>query len=212
VKLLLHWRSSKEDYNKLMLEKLENELRFLKTQLNPHFLFNTLNNLYYLTLEKSDLAPKAVLQLSEILDYVLHTAKDNFVPIEQEWRQLENYIQLESLHYQGRISVETTLTGATPHHFMPPMVLMTLLENAFKHGVGNSKGKSWIKLKVECGINEILISLHNLIGERRTIHGGIGLSNLRGQLDMLYPGRYQIIIDNQNQQEFFISLRLKTNS
>lgn len=99
IKMLLHWRQSREDYQKLMREKIESELKFLKAQLNPHFLFNTLNNLYYLSSQKSDKAPQAILQLSEILDYLLVSGKAIFVPLAEELKQVDNYIALEHLRY-----------------------------------------------------------------------------------------------------------------
>ncbi len=107
IKMLLHWRGSKEEYQKLMRDKVEAELKFLKVQLNPHFLFNTLNNLYYLTTEKSDKAPQAILQLSEMLDYVMHSSKSVFVPLEKELKQVENYIALELLRYEDRVQITT---------------------------------------------------------------------------------------------------------
>lgn len=211
IKLLLHWRSSREDYNRLMLEKMEGELRFLKTQLNPHFLFNTLNNLYYLTLEKSDLAPKAVLQLSEMLDYVLHSVEDKFVSIDQEWHQLNNYIELESLRYQDRLSVEARLTGNVQGHVIPPMLLITLMENAFKHGVASAKGTSWIKVEVECMADQISVLLRNYVGQQKATAKGIGLKNLRAQLDLLYHDNYELITNDTNSQEFLVTLMLKRN-
>ncbi len=208
IKLLLYWRSSKEDYNKLMLEKVGNELRFLKTQLNPHFLFNTLNNLYYLTIEKSDLAPKAVLQLSEILDYVLYRTRDNLVPLEREWHQLQNYIQLESLHYQDRVVVDAVLEGNTEGYSIPPMGLITLMENAFKHGVASSRSKSWINVLVQCGDKMIYVSVRNSVGEQKPAQGGIGLENLRKQLDLLYSGKYELTTEVIGTKEFQVTLRL----
>jgi LytS/YehU family sensor histidine kinase len=94
-----------------MRDKIETELRFLKVQLNPHFLFNTLNNLYYLTTEKSNRAPQAILQLSEILDYVLHQGKAILVPLENELKQVDNYIALELLRYEDRIQIDKTIEG-----------------------------------------------------------------------------------------------------
>ena len=127
IKLMLHWRQSKEDYQKLMLDKVEAELRFLKVQLNPHFLFNTLNNLYYLASEKSDKAPQAILQLSEILDYVLNSSKAVFVPLEKELKQVDNYIALELLRYEDRVQIDKKIEGNIADHQIGPMMLITLI-------------------------------------------------------------------------------------
>lgn len=122
IKMLLHWRKSKEDYQKLMRDKVEAELKFLKVQLNPHFLFNTLNNLYYLTTEKSEKAPQAILQLSEMLDYVMHSSKSVFVPLEKELKQVANYIALELLRYEDRVRVDTAMAGQPEGKMIGPMI------------------------------------------------------------------------------------------
>jgi sensor histidine kinase YesM len=207
IKLLMHWRKSREDYQKLMREKTETELRFLKTQLNPHFLFNTLNNLYYLTTEKSDQAPKAILSLSEILDYVLNASKRVFVPLEQEWKQAENYIALEMLRYQDRVLIEKTLAGKIDDHTICPMILLTLLENAFKHGVMPATGKSRIQLNVESSVDSIKIHISNSVVESTRETKGIGLQNLKSQLQHLYGDSYYLDIQS-NEKEFNLTLQL----
>ena len=209
IKMLLHWRKSKEDYQKLMRDKVETELKFLKVQLNPHFLFNTLNNLYYLTTEKSEKAPQAILQLSEMLDYVMHSSKSVFVPLEKELKQVENYIALELLRYEDRIQVETNVIGQTEGHTIGPMILITLIENAFKHGVMKSTGHSWIKMNVECDKDGINVGISN--GWRNKESGnGIGLQNLRSQLDHLYAERYNLQIEMDRPEQFSVNLVLKS--
>ncbi len=208
IKMLLHWRQSREAYQKLMLDKVEAELNFLKAQLNPHFLFNTLNNLYYLASEKSDKAPKAILQLSEILDYVMHSGKLMFVPLEAEIKQVENYIALELLRYEDRVEVTTKCTGDFNKHTIGPMILITLIENAFKHGVMQTAGKSWIQLEV-CENEAVLaISISNSVSN--AVPGnGIGLKNLRSQLDHLYKNQHTITITH-SEKEFSVKLTLNS--
>lgn len=207
IKMLLHWRSSKEAYQKLMRDKVETELKFLKTQLNPHFLFNTLNNLYYLTTEKSDKAPQAVMALSEILDYVMHSGKQVFVPLRSELKQVENYIALELLRYEDRTDVKTSFSGAIDRHQIGPMILMTLIENAFKHGVMNVSGKSWIDFNVQAEEAGIHITIRNSY-QKSSLGNGIGLNNLKSQLDYLYQNNYHLKIDQSIQQEYSIELTL----
>jgi sensor histidine kinase YesM len=210
IKMLLYWRTSREDYQKLMHDKVEAELKFLKVQLNPHFLFNTLNNLYYLTTEKSDRAPQAILQLSGMLDYVMHSSKSIFVPLEDELKQVENYIALELLRYEDRVNVETIVTGPTENHTIGPMILITLIENAFKHGVMKSTGQSWIKLMVDCTDAGINVEIRN--GYRNKVQGnGIGLENLKNQLDHLYPEKYDFKIKASEPEEFSINMFLSTS-
>jgi LytS/YehU family sensor histidine kinase len=209
IKMLLHWKQSKVDYQKLMRDKIETELRFLKVQLNPHFLFNTLNNLYYLTTEKSNRAPQAILQLSEILDYVLHQGKAILVPLENELKQVDNYIALELLRYEDRIQIDKTIEGNINEKQIGPMMLITLIENSFKHGVMKTAGKAWIKMSVDCSTQATTIQISNS-GRSAKQGTGIGLSNLRSQLDHLYPEKYSLQIDNDMPDQF--SVRLVLNS
>jgi len=189
IKMMLHWRQSKEDYQRLMREKVETELRFLKTQLNPHFLFNTLNNLYYLSTEKSDQTPRAILALSEILDYVLHASRSATVAALNECRQVENYVALEKLRYGDRARIVLEWKGSLEQHSVPPMMLMTLMENAFKHGVMPLPAGAWINCRVTGDADTLTIEVEN--SQREAKPGfGIGLQNLRSQLDLLYPNRY----------------------
>jgi LytS/YehU family sensor histidine kinase len=196
IKMMLHWRKSKDDYQALMRDKVEAELKFLKVQLNPHFLFNTLNNLYYLATEKSDKAPQAILQLSEILDYVMHSSKSVFIPLEKELKQVANYIALEMLRYEDRVEIESEVVGSTERIFIGPMILIILIENAFKHGVMRTSGKSWIKMKVKCNVETIEISISN---SWRSIESGngIGLENLKSQLSLLYQGNHTMNITSR---------------
>lgn len=207
IKMLLHWRTSKDDYQKLMRDRVEAELKFLKVQLNPHFLFNTLNNLYYLSTEKSDKAPQAILQLSEMLDYVMHSSKSVFVPLEKELKQVENYIALELLRYEDRVKVTTQFSDDLKEHEIGPMILITLIENAFKHGVMPIVGKAWINLSVAEKENGLFISISNSATITKP-GNGIGLDNLRNQLDHLYKGYYSLEIVNSKADEFSINLLL----
>lgn len=206
IKMLSFWRKSKEDYDGLMRVKIETELKFLKAQLNPHFLFNTLNNLYYLTTEKSDKAPKAILQLSEILDYVMHTGKSIFVPIGKELKQVENYIALEMLRYEDRARVSVRLEGDVSRFEIAPMMILTLIENSFKHGVMPMAANAWIDLKVEAK-ESLVITISNSALESRNGEG-IGLKNLQGQLDHLYKDKYTLQIGDARPGVFSVTLIL----
>jgi len=210
IKMVSHWQHSKKDYQLLMLEKVETELKFLKTQLNPHFLFNTLNNLYYLSTQKSDKAPQAILQLSEILDYVLHSNKSVFVPLENELKQVENYIALELLRYEDRVHVTTQFSGDLNKYEIGPMILITLIENAFKHGVMPIAGKAWINLLVEDKEKGLSISISNSASNTKP-GKGIGLENLRSQLDHLYKGEYSMEVVNSIANAFSVNLILNQN-
>lgn len=206
IKMLLHWRQSREDYQKLMREKIESELKFLKAQLNPHFLFNTLNNLYYLSSQKSDKAPQAILQLSEILDYLLVSGKAIFVPLAEELRQVDNYIALEHLRYQDRVKIAKYISGDLSKVKIAPMILITLIENSFKHGVMPAVETAWMDLSLvvdDQWINIVLRNSHKSINSRV----GVGLDNLLNQLDLIYKDGYEFKI-NRSDLEYEVKLKL----
>lgn len=207
VKMLLHWKKSREDYQKLMREKVETELKFLKTQLNPHFLFNTLNNLYYLATVKSDKAPQAILALSKVLDYVLKEGKSTFVALDRELKHLENYVALELLRYEDRVDLKMEVTGPVEMHSIGPMILITLMENAFKHGVMPVAGKSWIKLSVNCDDTKVIIIINNARKKSSNGHG-IGLENLSNQLEHLYGDKFELLLSTDQANAFGVSLTL----
>jgi sensor histidine kinase YesM len=207
IKMVSFWRQSKNDYQALARERIEMELKFLKVQLNPHFLFNTLNNLYYLTTEKSDKAPQAILQLSEMLDYVMHSSKSVFVPLEEELNQVENYIALELLRYEDRVSITTKFSDDLNTYEIGPMILITLIENAFKHGVMPIAGKAWINFIVQEKEGSLCISISNSASSTKP-GNGIGLENLRSQLHHLYKDGYQLNVENTKSNEFSVNLIL----
>lgn len=207
IKMLLHWRKSREDYQMLMREKVETELKFLKTQLNPHFLFNTLNNLYYLSTVKSDKAPQAILALSDVLDYILKEGKSTFVPLDNELQHLNSYVALELLRYEERVNVKITVTGDTNKHRIGPMILITLMENAFKHGAMPTAGKSWIDMSVHCTDHELCFELRNGSRQKNTGHG-IGLENLKSQLKHLYHENFNLNIKETNDEVFGVKLTI----
>lgn len=207
IKLFKHWIESKERNQKLIKEKAEAELKFLKTQLNPHFLFNTLNNLYFLATEKSEKAPTAILALSEILDYVLHSGKRTLVSLEEELKQVENYIALELLRYQDRVDIKTKIIPNGRAVQLPPMVVISLVENAFKHGVEPNAGKSTIALIVEVKDKQLEIQVINSCGKKGN-ERGIGMDNLRTQLDLLYGSTYSLIIKDHEVDMFSVTLTL----
>lgn len=211
IKLFKHWIESKERNQKLIKEKMEAELKFLKTQLNPHFLFNTLNNLYFLATEKSEKAPTAILALSEILDYVLHSGTRMFVSLDEELKQVENYTALELLRYEDRVDIKTKIIPNGKAGQLPPMVVISLVENAFKHGVSPNAGKTTIELIVEVNSKQLEIRVTNSC-KKKGDHRGIGLDNLRNQLDLLYAETYTLTINDQETDLFTVTLTLPINA
>lgn len=215
IKLVNQYNSNQVEIQQLKSEKIEAELKFLKAQLHPHFLFNTLNNLYSLTLEKSDKASGVVLKLSELLDYVLYECNSELVLLEKEINQMENYIELERLRYGERLKVEFN-THNTPNKLMiPPMLLMTLLENSFKHGVSKTMDNSWIIINLSFHIEKIEFTIQNSINKlspsKPEISGGIGLNNLKNRLNLIYQENYEMEIVEKG-SSFMVDLKLNNQT
>lgn len=192
-------------------EKKSMELKVLKNQLNPHFLFNTLNNLYALTLKKDDKAPEIIAKLSEILDFVLYRCNDDFVCIKKEINLLENYIALEKLRYnENRLDISFT-KEIQKDTKISPLILLTFVENAFKHGVINETEKAVICMNLETKKEQTIFSIENTKPQnettKRSVKSQIGLENVRKQLDLLYPKKHQLVIE-ETQTKFTVKLCL----
>lgn len=175
------------------------ELAALKNQLNPHFLFNTLNNLYALSLKKSDDTPKVIQKLSEILDYILYRCNDDFVPLHKEIELIENYLSLEKIRYANRVIItfEKNITGQEK---IAPLLLLTFVENAFKHGVTNEIDKAKINLKILKNKEQLIFTIENskpITENNARNKESIGLQNIKKQLELLYPRAYNLIIENK---------------
>ena len=190
VKLVNLYNTNQVEIQKLKSEKVEAELKFLKAQLHPHFLFNTLNNLYALTLERSDKAADVVLKLSDLLDYVLYECDAELVPLEKEIKQIDNYVELERLRFGPRLEINYKLGEFPSHLTIPPMSLMTLVENSFKHGVSKSMDNSWIKIDLKADSQSLVFRIKNPKRKLNNQHqkpsgGGIGLVNLQNRLKFI---------------------------
>jgi len=181
----------------LQAEKGEAELALLKSQINPHFFFNTLNNLYGLTVEKSDLAPEVVLKLSDMMRYTIYEGKEDFVPLNDEIDYLQNYIELHKLRYQKSVDIEFhhEINGSFK---IAPLLLIILLENAFKHGVASLTKDAYIHLSLIAEDDYISFSIENNFESTTVEHTkGIGLDNLKKRLNHMYPNHYELIIEER---------------
>lgn len=205
IKILKKWFQDDRRNRQLAQEKLEAEIKFLKSQIHPHFLFNTLNNLYALTLKKSDLAPEMVLKLSALLDYMLYECNADRLPVTKEINLLKDYIALEKLRHGERLNVDFSLTGQTEGVMISPLILFPFVENSFKHGVNNELNNSFIdiKLKIENGLLNLKVinSKNNLAAKTKSkTEEGIGLKNIKRRLDLLYPGH---VLVTEDEKEIF---------
>lgn len=185
-------------------EKIALESSFLKSQINPHFLFNTLNNIYALSMKKSDQTAVIIDRLESLLHYMLYECKADFVPLDNEFIFTSSYIALERLrHKEDQCQVTTQIKGNTNGHKIAPLLLINFLENAFKHGTKTSFGKSWINMDIEITKKELRFKLANSKPQRPANHvvseytGGIGLKNVKRRLEILYPRKHQLQIHNE---------------
>ncbi|MXV52899.1 histidine kinase [Pedobacter sp. HMF7647] len=170
---------------------MEAELNFLKSQVHPHFLFNTLNNLYSLTLQQSPQSPGVVLGLSEILRYMLYECNSETIALSKDVQILESYIALEKIRYEDRIDITFSITGDLRNNQIAPLLLMPLVENAFKHGASEELEEAWINMDLYVKNNQLKFKISNSLPEQLTepanTKGKIGLLNLKKRLDILYP-------------------------
>lgn len=195
-------------------EKLATELKYLKAQLNPHFLFNTLNDLYSYIVTKPDQAPAMVLQLSEILDYTLYKSQNDYVPLLEEIKTIENYIGLERIKFGDRLKLSFTKTIPHPYQPISPLILLSILENAFKHGVTGEIIKPEIKVEIVQQENILKFSVWNTkVSNQIDLNSSlnqnrIGVSNIKRQLDLIYPEIYELHIEETKR---FYKLELTLN-
>jgi len=192
-------------------QKTEVELKALKAQINPHFFFNTLNSIYSMALDKDERLPGTVLQLSDLMRYFLYEAKDNFVPLEKELAVADNYIALQKIRSGEQLSIEIVKQGDVNGQKIAPLLLITFLENAFKHGAKGSSGNTFIKLDIKVEKNKLNLMIENnkgLVDEINTgEHNGLGLENAKRQLELLYPGKHLLNIKDQPDR-FVVALQL----
>ncbi len=173
----------------LRIEKQEAELNYLKSQTNPHFLFNTLNNIYSLARDKSDLAPESILRLSKILRFMLYEAGGNYIAVEQELKIVSDYIALEKLRYDESLRINFNHNVEDMKQAIPPLLLIPLVENAFKHGVSETRGQPFVDIHLSIRNRQLHFIVKNSTetgNNEKTIKENIGLSNLRRQLELLY--------------------------
>jgi len=188
----------------LIQQNKEAELQFLRSQINPHFLFNTLNNIYSLVYEQSPKAPSAMLQLSDLMRYMLYEKKET-VPVSKEWNYIQNFITLQKLRFDYEIQVQLTLEGDTSIHFIPPYLLIPFIENAFKHGDFRNDP---LKVMLAVSGSSLQFTICNRIGhQNKDEAGGIGLDNVKRRLELLYPGRHELETKTEN-GSFTAQLRL----
>ncbi len=191
----------------LETQKLITELAYLKSQVNPHFLFNTLNNIYSLAYKQHPETPDAIMKLSLLMRYMLYESNDPLVSLEKEVEHINNFIDLQKLRLREHSSIKLNVEGNLEGHQIAPMLLMTLVENAFKHGLV-SKNEVGIRMHLAVQDDSLLFStINNTSSHKKREFGGIGLENLRRRLNLLYPGRHELSFE-EKEGTFYATLKI----
>ncbi len=207
------WLEGQRVKKELVNQNLQSELKFLKSQINPHFLFNTLNSLYALTLKKSEIAPEIVLKLSEIMRYMLYECNEKEVPLSKEINYIKNYLELERLRQGKEMVIDFNLTGKPENHLIAPMIFIPFIENAFKHGLNKQLKGGFVIINMTINDDTVVFDIENNISvpiDHKSLannQGGIGLSNVKRRLKLLYPKRHKLII-RENQEKYKVSLTI----
>ncbi len=189
IRHIYNYIKLKQATQQLRIEKQQAELNYLKSQTNPHFLFNTLNNIYSLARYKSDLAPESILRLSKILRYMLYETGGDYIAIEQELKIMNDYIALEKLRYDDSLHVNLNYDIEDMKQALPPLLLIPLVENAFKHGVSETRDQPFVDIHLSVNKRQLLFVVKNsseVFPEEGNVKENIGLSNLRRQLELLF--------------------------
>ena len=188
LKLLRLRQQSEVRERRLIEEKLQSELHFLRAQTNPHFLFNTLNNLYHLARKRSEDTPEAILKLSGLLRFMLYECGSDRIPLRQEVQVIRDYLELERLRYDERLQLQFEVELDNERAPIAPLLLLPLVENAFKHGASESTGRPEISMTLRERGGRFTFSVRNTVdGQSAPASDGIGLRNVRRQLELLYP-------------------------
>lgn len=215
IKLFKLWIEKQQAVQEVTKEKLEAELKMLKSQIHPHFLFNTLNNIYGVTIRTSDKASDMILKLSSILDYLLYESDAAEVSLEKELHVIQEYIALEKVRYGDRLKVEFEIDGIIADKKIAPMLMIPFVENCFKHGAGKTRENAWIKIRVDVDKENLRIFIANstkpgLQNEQQSTGKGLGLQNVKKRLEYIYNDRYKLDIQDKV-EGFVVEMRIELN-
>lgn len=190
-----NWYEQRQHMQELMQENTTAELELLKQQVQPHFIFNMLNNIYSTTLKESPEAAKLISHLSSFLHYNLYHARQSFVTLSSELDYLKSYMELQQNRYGEKLDIAINVYDDINEIMIAPLLLLPLIENSFKHGIANATGKSWLRIDITKQSNKLVIKIENsiedAIDEKQTDRGGLGLKNVERRLQLIYPNQHQ---------------------
>lgn len=195
LKLMQSFVNQKAKEVKLERDNLELELNFLKSQINPHFLFNSLNNIYRMVNKNDPKTPEAVLSLAGLMRYTLYESDDSVVPLNNEINFIKDFIKLERLRYSHNVEIKDNITNYKDDYFVVPLILFPFIENAFKHGPEQSSHEAWVHLDLKIEDNVLELQVSNSLSKRkntkRTV-GGVGITNVKKRLELNYKDNYKL--------------------
>jgi two-component system LytT family sensor kinase len=203
-----NWYRTRQFEQELQKEQAAAELTFLRSQVNPHFLFNSINDIYSLTYQQSDQAPVALLKLSEIVRYMLREGKDDFMLLQSEIKYLENVIELQRISAKGNAYIDFTVEGYIGNQKIATLLLIAFIENAFKHGI-LSDPENPVKINLQATNDKVQLAIQNKKNHnQKDKTGGIGLHNVRRRLLLIYPNKHSLVI-NDEAEYYTVNLELQ---
>jgi two-component system, LytTR family, sensor histidine kinase AlgZ len=209
IKFFKLWAIKQRDWIRAQQEKITAELQLLKAQVHPHFLFNTLNNIYSFSMEGSPKTPGLILKLSSLLSYMLYDCKAEEVRLEKEIEIMKNYIDLEKERYGNKIEISWSVEGDIKDKFIAPLIMLPFLENAFKHGTSEQIEKPWLGVDISVKHNILRCKIANSKNEYVPYNNnGIGINNVKKRLEFIYAGKYELKINDEG-NFFVISMLVK---
>jgi two-component system sensor histidine kinase AlgZ len=211
IRFVLEWFEFEARKKNVENEQLTAELNFLKAQINPHFLFNTLNNLYYLAYTKSSNTAEVIAKLSQMMRYMIYDTNQEKVPLSKEIEYMENYISLERLRLNDQIPIKFDIEGNPNGYRVAPFIFITFLENAFKHGVSNSNPKAWVNVSIKLDGRQCFFVVENSkavsLKPEAEEKSGIGLQNVTRRLELSYPEQYELEVQNLSDR-YIVNLKI----
>jgi sensor histidine kinase YesM len=209
LSLLKHWMKKQQAWLQAEQEKITAQLQLLKAQLHPHFLFNTLNDIYSFSLQTSPKTPQMILKLSSLLSYMLYDCKTDEVLLEKEVDVMKNYIDLEKERYGDKIDISVNIHGAIQDKYITPLLILPFLENAFKHGTSEQLEKPW--MSVDIAVKDHLLQCKVVNSKNEFVplsENGVGIQNVKKRLELLYPGKHELKLADEG-VFFVVSLQLQ---
>ena len=209
IVLFKYWMKKQRDFLSEQKEKINAELQLLKAQIHPHFLFNTLNNIYSFSMKGSPKTTDMIARLSSLLSYVLYDCKNHEVLLSKEIQVMKDYIDLEKERYGNRLEISTNMIGDIQGKFIAPLLLLPFIENAFKHGTSEQLEKPWLSIDLSVKQNVLQFKIVNSKNEFTSVkQKGIGIENVQKRLSYLYEGKYELKLNDEG-NFFVVSLTLE---